>query len=91
MNNNPAKRFGHKMEITREFSGPHFSQAQVMCRMLPGNVKELAIWKDRARGLRTDVRLVLCPSVPPAARWSGSELILVTPIPILAPDEKGRR
>jgi hypothetical protein len=57
--------------------------------MLPVNVKELAIPRDRARGLRTDVRL--CPSVPPAARWTGSELILVTPIPILAPDEKGRR
>jgi hypothetical protein len=90
MNNNPAKRFGRKMEITREFSGrPISPKAQSMCRMLPVNVKELAIPRDRARGLRTDVRL--CPSVPPAARWTGSELILVTPIPILAPDEKGRR
>jgi hypothetical protein len=59
--------------------------------MLPVNVKELAIREDRARGLRTDVRLVLCPNVPPAARWTGSELILVTPIPIFAPDEEGRR
>ena len=92
MNNNPAKRFGRKMEITREFSGPPISpKAQSMCRMLPVNVKELAIPRDRARGLKTDVRLVLCPNVPPAARWSGSELILVTPIPILAPDEEGRR
>jgi hypothetical protein len=59
--------------------------------MLPVSAKELAIPRDWARGLKTDVRLVMRPSVPPAARWSGSELILVTPIPIFAPDEEGRR
>jgi hypothetical protein len=57
--------------------------------MLHVNEKKLAILKDLARDLRTDVRRVLCPSVPPAARWSGSELIPVAPIPIFAPDEEG--
>jgi hypothetical protein len=53
--------------------------------MLHVNAKELAIPKDWARGLKTDLRNLVDPNVPPAARWSGSELILVTPIPIFAP------
>jgi len=50
-NNNPAKRFAYNTEITREFSGrPISPKTQAMCRMLPFNVKGLAIREDWARG-----------------------------------------